>query len=56
MDDEQIRKFCLEQAVLIIQRIPGRYGCRCVAPMELASLLFEYVKNGKVNDPEDLAF
>ncbi len=36
--------------------IPARFGLNSVVPMQLADLLFEYVKNGKVNDPQNLEF
>jgi hypothetical protein len=56
MNDIQLRKFCLVQAVLIIKRLPNRFGSKLIAPMELADLLFKYIKNGEVNDPKGLYF
>ena len=56
MNDIQLRKFCLAQAVLLIQKLPNSFGRKHIAPMELANLLFNYIKNGKVNDPQCLLF
>lgn len=57
MSDEELRKFCLEQAVILIQSLKGTsIGCNRIAPMELAELLFNYIRKGEVKDPEALRF
>lgn len=57
MSDEELRAFCLSQAVALIQSIKGdSFGVDRIAPMELAELLFHYVRTGEANDPELLHF
>lgn len=57
MSDEDLRKFCLEQSVILIRSLKGSsFGRHRVAPMELADLLFNYIRNGEVKDPEVLRF
>lgn len=57
MSDEELRKFCLEQSVTLVRSLKGvSMGFPRVAPMELAELLFNYIKYGEVKDPEVLRF
>lgn len=57
MSDKKLRKFCLEQSVILIQALKGSsFGSVRVAPMELAELLFNYIQKGDVKDPETLRF
>ena len=57
MSDEELRKFCLEQSVILVRSLTGMsIGCHRVAPMELADLLFNYIRKGEVKDPEVLRF
>lgn len=57
MSDEDLRKFSLEQAVILIQSLKGTsFGYRRVAPMELADLLFNYIRKGEAKDPDVLRF
>ncbi|MGL5262367.1 MAG: hypothetical protein ACRC9P_08285 [Bacteroides sp.] len=54
--DERLREFCLAQSVKLIQRLPDSFGTHNIYPMQLAELLFKYIKSGEVNDLEGLAF
>ncbi len=57
MNDEELRKFCLSQAVYLIQSLKTTsFGEGRVAPMELSELLFNYIKTGEVKDPLLLRF
>lgn len=57
MSDEELRRFCLEQSVVLVQALRGSsFGGNRVAPMELAELLFNYVRRGEVEDPDELRF
>lgn len=57
MSDEELRKFCLEQSVILVRSLTGiSIGRHRIAPMELANLLFNYIKHGEVKDPEVLRF
>lgn len=54
MDDEQLRKFCLEQAVILYsekEKIKGFCSpVRTFALLDVADALFDYLKNGEKTD------
>ncbi|WP_106831138.1 hypothetical protein [Parabacteroides pacaensis] len=57
MSDEELRAFCLDQSVKLVQALkPSFIESPRIAPMALAELLFDYVKKGVVNDPKALRF
>lgn len=57
MNDEELRRFCLSQSVSLIQALKtASFGSDQVAPMELADLLFNYIRKGEINDPPSLRF
>lgn len=53
MPDGEPRIFRLKQSVDLIQM---SIGSNHAAPMELAELLFNYVKRREVKDPDELRF
>ena len=57
MSDEELRAFCLDKSVKLVQALKSTsFNSNRIAPMALAELLFNYVKKGVVNDPEALRF
>ena len=55
MTDEELRRFCVEQAVLLINKADTKHYLRgfmggpeisLYSPTELADYLFEYIKSG----------
>ncbi len=59
--DEDLRRFCLEKAVQLLQGRPTAYmGPRdefvFLYPMDVAERLFRYVRYGEVNDYEELFY
>lgn len=53
MNDEELRKFCIEQAVLIVsqkQEIRSLRDFNQITVFELSDALFDYVKTGAKAD------
>lgn len=51
MNDEQLRKFCLEQAVILYKSRNEPLGLipyESISILEIAKILFDYVKDGKI--------
>lgn len=51
MNDEQLRKFCLEQAVELYTNRIELTGLACresIHVLDIANALFNYIKNGEI--------
>lgn len=59
--DEDLRRFCLEKAVQLLQGRPTSYfgpldEATHLHPMDVAERLFRYVRYGEVNDYKELFY
>lgn len=60
-NDAELRRFCLEQAVQLLQGRSTTYlGCAddvvFLRPMDVAERLFRYIRYGEVNDYKELFY
>ncbi len=55
--DEELRAFCIEQSIRLIQCIKtSSMGEKQISPFELSELLFNYIKKGESFDLPLLRF
>lgn len=50
MNDEELRKFCLEQAVKLYQSRTTAYGGREMQLLDISDILYDYVRTGEKKD------
>ena len=61
LNDAELRRFCLEKAVQLLQGRPTSYfgpldEATHLHPMDVAERLFRYVRYGEVNDYKELFY